>query len=70
MKRYDLIISIIFTALFFFACDDVNTGPSEPKGPWNPGPLAECTVTPINGGAIITYTIPQRSGYIVHYGRI
>ncbi|MDD2247845.1 MAG: DUF4959 domain-containing protein [Proteiniphilum sp.] len=59
MKRYNLIITIVLAAFCFFACDDVSTGPAEPKGPWNPGPLAECVVTPINGGAIITYTIPK-----------
>lgn len=56
------IISYIITALLaccFFACKDVDTGPREPQGPWNAGPIVEYTVTPINGGAEITYTIPN-----------
>ena len=59
MKRYNLIITIVLAVIFFFACEDVNRGPTEPTEPWNPGPLTEYAVTPINGGAIITYTIPN-----------
>jgi hypothetical protein len=59
MKRYNLIITIVLAVFFFFACEDVNRGPAEPTEPWNPGPLTEYAVTPINGGAIITYAIPN-----------
>lgn len=59
MKRYNQIITIVLAVFFFFACEDVNRGPTEPTEPWNPGPLTEYAVTPINGGAIITYTIPN-----------
>lgn len=59
MKRYYLIITIVLAVFFLFACEDVNRGPAEPTEPWNPGPLTEYAVTPINGGAIITYAIPN-----------
>lgn len=54
MKRY--IIPLLTACLFFFACED---NIKEPSSPWNPGPLEKFAVTPINGGAIITYTIPN-----------
>lgn len=59
MKRYYLIITIVLALFFFIACEDVNRGPAEPTEPWNPGPLTEYVVTPIKGGAIITYAIPN-----------
>lgn len=55
MKKYSFII--IFIAICaFYACNDNSEGPTEP---WKSGPIEEFTVTPINGGAIITYTIPK-----------
>ena len=59
MKKISYIIAALLVCSFF-ACNDVNyTAPREPAGPWNPGPLTAYTVTPINGGATITYTIPN-----------
>ena len=56
------IISYIIAALLvcsFFACEDTSTDKRVPKEPWNVGPITEYTITPINGGAEITYTIPN-----------
>lgn len=56
------IISYIIAALLvcsFFACEDTSTDKKVPKEPWNVGPITEYTITPINGGAEITYTIPN-----------
>lgn len=53
MKKYTLLLIIV---CFLFSCEDNNEGPSTA---WKPGPIEEFEVTPINGGAIITYTIPK-----------
>ncbi|HBX21690.1 MAG TPA: hypothetical protein DEF88_14715 [Porphyromonadaceae bacterium] len=55
MKKYNLIIMVLVVCSFF-ACDDDN---KEPKEAWNPGAIGEYAITPINGGATITYTIPN-----------
>lgn len=53
MKKYILLLLIAF---YIASCNDINEGQMKP---WTPGPLEEFTVTPINGGATITYTIPN-----------
>lgn len=59
MKILNYITIILFTC-FFIACEDtLDKRVPEPKGPWNMGPITEYTVTPINGGAEITYAIPN-----------
>lgn len=40
----------------FFACKKNDNGQ---KGPWNSGAIEGYEITPINGGATITYTIPR-----------
>ena len=46
---------VVFLLCFFVACKDEEEGP----GLWKTNPLEEYTATPINGGAIIHYTIPD-----------
>lgn len=59
MKKISYII-VFFTIYLFSTCaDDNSNGLKEPTGEWNPGPLTEYTIEPINGGAIISYTIPN-----------
>lgn len=55
MIRYIFIIILVLSV--FFACEDIQRGPKEPKEPWNVGPLKGCEATPINGGAVITYDL-------------
>lgn len=55
MKKNSFII-IVIAICSFFACDDSNEGLSDA---WSSGPIEEFSVTPINGGAIVTYTIPN-----------
>ncbi|WP_298652623.1 DUF4959 domain-containing protein [uncultured Proteiniphilum sp.] len=57
MKKYTFIL-VTLAVCAFFACDDDNS--KRPTGgSWNTGPIEGYTVTPINGGATITYTIPN-----------
>jgi len=58
MNKISYIIAVLIS-LSLFSCEDVQRGPGEPSGPWNAGPITEFTVTPINGGAEISYTIPD-----------
>lgn len=62
MKK--IIYSLIaFFVIIFIACEeDAKTGPLDPSGPWNAGPLIGIKATPINGGAEITYDIPNDPG--------
>lgn len=55
MKRYSLIMAVFALCLIWACKEDENT----PGGSWNPGPLEQYEVTPINGGATVTYTIPR-----------
>ena len=59
MKKISYIIVALLVGLIFACTDYISTAPGEPDGPWNPGPLTEYTVTPINGGAEISYTMPN-----------
>ncbi len=54
MKK-NLIIAIALLTGFLTGCEEKE----EVKEPWNSPALTEYTVTPINGGATITYTIPN-----------
>ena len=55
MRKYSFII-IVIAICAFYACSDNSEGPTEP---WKSDPIENFTVTPINGGATITYTIPK-----------
>lgn len=59
MNKISYYILALLVAISLYSCEDVQTGPRKPSGPWNAGPITEFTVTPINGGAEITYTIPD-----------
>lgn len=60
MKKYRLILTFCLVSSCFTACEEEGNGD---PGPWeNSGPLAEYTVTPINGGATISYVIPDDPG--------
>ncbi len=54
MKKY----SFIFAALLLASCGESDFERPE-GGSWNTGPLTGYTVTPINGGASITYDLPR-----------
>lgn len=54
MKKYSF-ITVALAACSLFACRRDKDAP----GIWNSGPLKEYKVTPINGGATITYDIPR-----------
>lgn len=57
MKKYSFFL-IVFVVCSFFGCeDDAKKGPS--GGSWNRGPIEDVNVTPINGGAEITYAIAE-----------
>lgn len=58
MKLICYFIASLFV-FSFFSCEDTTTDQRTPKGPWNEGPITEYTITPINGGAEITYTLPD-----------
>mgnify|MGYP001005595769 CR=1 FL=1 len=58
MNKISYIIAVLIS-LSLFSCEDVQRGPGEPAALWNAGPITEFTVTPINGGAEISYTIPD-----------
>ncbi len=58
MKKISFIIALGLFVFFFFSCyEELDTKTT--MGDWNSGPITEYTVTPINGGATITYTIPN-----------
>lgn len=54
MKKY----SFIFAALVLASCTDSDLKRPE-GGAWNTGPLTGYAVTPINGGATISYDLPK-----------
>jgi len=57
MKKLNFIVTLGLFVFFFFSCyEDSDT--KKTMGVWDSGPITEYTVTPINGGAIITYKIP------------
>lgn len=60
MKKYSFLFAALLMLLSFAACEEENaTKAKEPDGPWVSGPVTDYEVTPINGGAVITYSIPQ-----------
>lgn len=56
MKKYSFLL-MVFVAWSFLGCDEEDTHPA--GGTWDSAAINEYTVTPINGGATITYTIPD-----------
>jgi hypothetical protein len=58
MKRI-YYISLFALIGCFYACEDVQLGPKDPGVPWEMGPITEYSVNPINGGAEISYSIPD-----------
>ncbi len=62
MKIYSYILTVLVFCFAFYACEEVPvTAPKEPSGPWNVAPLsaAGLSIENINGGAIVTYEIPN-----------
>lgn len=60
MKKLSF-IAVLFTLSMLLACEsrvDENTGT------WQTGPIEQFTITPISGGAIIEYTIPNDPGIL------
>ncbi|MDD4728188.1 MAG: DUF4959 domain-containing protein [Dysgonamonadaceae bacterium] len=57
MKKYSFIIALGMLLLIFFSCEEEKR--EKEMGVWDSGPITEYTVTPISGGAIIDYTIPN-----------
>src|SRR5690606_22278233 len=55
MKRYHLIMTVV-VLVATVSCREFADGPN---GVWSSGPIENYEVTPINGGAKITYTIPR-----------
>lgn len=56
MKKYSLIMTLGLLAFCFFSCENEDKNALKP---WNPGAIAGYVVTPIYGGATISYTIPN-----------
>lgn len=56
MKKYSIIITLGLLAFCFFSCKHEDNNATNP---WHPGAIAEYVVTPINGGATISYAIPN-----------
>ena len=57
MKYHYSVLIIIIVAWAFFACEDDNKKMTGEQ--WNSEPIKEYAVQPINGGATITYAIPN-----------
>ena len=57
MKKYSFIIALGLLVFFLFSCEEEKK--NEVMGTWNTGPISDYTVTPINGGATIEFTIPN-----------
>lgn len=56
MKKYSIIITLGLLAFCFFSCEHEDKNATKP---WNSGAITGYVVTPINGGATISYTIPD-----------
>ncbi|MGJ7029617.1 DUF4959 domain-containing protein [Niabella hirudinis] len=55
MKKYSFIIVMILS-VFLFSCKKEE---EKVTGTWNSGPVEVETITPINGGAVISYKVPD-----------
>ncbi|MCD2422455.1 DUF4959 domain-containing protein [Niabella pedocola] len=55
MKKYSFIIVMMVFSLFLSCRKEKEKAP----GPWNAGTVAVKKITPINGGAIIEYSVPD-----------
>lgn len=60
MKNFSY-TALLFTLFMLFACESKIDENAEI---WKTGPIDQFTVTPINGGATITYTIPNDPGIL------
>ena len=58
MKKYSFIIALFVLVFSFFSCFE-EVDEKKEMGEWDSGPITEYTVTPINGGATIEYSIPE-----------
>ena len=58
MKKYSFIIALSLLVFFFFSCYE-ESDVKKDMGEWDSGPITEFAVTPIYGGATITYKIPN-----------
>ncbi len=58
MKRIYYICLLALIGILY-TCEDVQMGPKDPGVPWEMGPITEYSINPINGGAEITYSIPD-----------
>ncbi len=58
MKRIYYICLLALVGILY-TCEDAQMGPKDPGVPWEMGPITEYSINPINGGAEITYTIPD-----------
>lgn len=56
MKKYNFIIAFIAFSLFFCSCRKEK---EKTPGVWNSAPVEVDNITPINGGAIISYSVPK-----------
>lgn len=58
MKRIYYICLLALIGILY-TCEDVQMGPKDPGVPWEMGPITEYSINPINGGAEISYSIPD-----------
>jgi len=56
MKKNSSIITLVLLAIFIFSCERED---KKTIKPWNSGPITGYVVTPIYGGATISYTLPN-----------
>lgn len=55
MKKYRFIMAVLVLCTFFACKEEVD----KPGGRWSTGPIEVDQITPINGGATITYKLPN-----------
>ncbi|MDP4240842.1 MAG: DUF4959 domain-containing protein [Bacteroidota bacterium] len=61
MKKYSIIVTLGLLVFCFFSCEQSDKNALKP---WNSGAIEGYVVTPINGGATISYTIPNDSNIL------
>ncbi|WP_300600622.1 DUF4959 domain-containing protein [Niabella sp.] len=60
MKQYSLMITMLFS-VFLISCRKDKEETPGTWGVWNSAPVEVSTVTPINGGAIVAYKVPDEN---------